>query len=264
MPAVYAHYCFGARVAAQMDGELKQIITKYKPQYEVGLQGPDIFFFYRPVIKNRLNRYGYGLHKVSAYPFFRRALRVVRKYGRDSREYAYLLGFICHFTLDSECHSYVNEMIGQIGVEHLEIEAEFDKTLLRQDGFDAFSYPIADLVAADRETAAAIAPFYHPEIGEKRVLGSLKDLQRVKKLFTTPGAVHYHLINAFMKLTGTYAKSNGLMYQHTDNPACAVSNAGLQYRFDHAVLLAVRLMESFDESVRGGRPLEKRFARTFE
>ena len=87
MPAIYAHDRFGAEVAERLDGELKQIVEKYYTQYEIGLQGPDIFFFYRPWSRNVVSRYGNHLHDISAYPFFRHALKVVRKKGRDSREY---------------------------------------------------------------------------------------------------------------------------------------------------------------------------------
>ena len=48
MPALYAHDRFGEKVSEKSDGELKNIIFKYYNQYEVGLQGPDILFFYRP------------------------------------------------------------------------------------------------------------------------------------------------------------------------------------------------------------------------
>ena len=33
------------------------------------------------------------MHSVSAYPFFSQAVKIVQEKGRDSKEYAYLLGF---------------------------------------------------------------------------------------------------------------------------------------------------------------------------
>lgn len=118
MPAFYAHDRFGEKAAGKLEEELRQIVMKYYPQFEIGLQGPDIFFFYRPYFKNKVTRYGSHLHNISARSFFEHAPEVVKKYGRDSAEYAYLLGFICHFTLDSECHPYVEKMIQKTGVQH--------------------------------------------------------------------------------------------------------------------------------------------------
>lgn len=47
---------------------------------------------------------------------------------------AYLLGFVCHFALDSACHGYIENKIAVSGVTHTEIESEFDRSLLLQDG----------------------------------------------------------------------------------------------------------------------------------
>ncbi len=264
MPAIYAHDRFGAKVSERIKDDLKETIKKYYTQYQIGLQGPDIFFFYRPLGKNKVNQYGTHLHAVSAYPFFEHAVRVVRHAGQGSREYAYLMGFICHFILDSECHPYVAQMIEKSGVQHLEIEEEFEKMLLRMDGQDAVSYPMADLISADPETAEAIAPFYAKGITPEITLQSLKDMKLVKRLFTRPGAAGQLAINTAMKALGQYDRMKGLMNQRRDNPACKESNQGLFVRFENAVPIAARMIESFDQTVREGGKPDARFDRTFE
>ena len=119
MPAIYAHDRFGREVASKLSGEIKEIIKRYYTQFQIGLQGPDILFFYRPFYINAVAKYGIHLHHISAYPFFEHAVKVVKKRGRNSREYAYLLGFICHYALDSECHPYVSEMMKKTKVSSL-------------------------------------------------------------------------------------------------------------------------------------------------
>ena len=228
MPALYAHYRFGARVSRCLDGDLKDIVKKYHAQFVIGLQGPDLFFFYRPWSLNRVSKYGYHLHSLSAAPFFEHGISVVKEKGRDSGEYAYLLGFLCHFILDSECHPYVEEMIRETGVQHLEIEEEFENM--------------------DQDT----------------VKQSLNDLRMVKKLFHAPGAVKQDVINTVMKLLGKYDKMKGLMNQRVDNPKCQKTNAGLMERFDRAVGIGAKMIRSFDDSVRTGCKLDERFDRTFE
>lgn len=69
MPAIYAHDRFGEKAAKKLDGELKRFVFEYYPQFEIGLQGPDIFFFYRPYMKNKIVKYGHHLHAISAKPF---------------------------------------------------------------------------------------------------------------------------------------------------------------------------------------------------
>ena len=49
MPAYYAHYRFGKEVSSKLTKvQLKEVISKYYPQFAMGLQGPDPFFFYKP------------------------------------------------------------------------------------------------------------------------------------------------------------------------------------------------------------------------
>ena len=111
MPAFYAHKRFGAQVAKILPADLSTIVTKHYTAYDIGLQGPDIYFYYRPCYINRIIKTGIGLHHAPARDFFENALRVMKKTPRDSAQYAYLMGFIAHFTLDSECHGYVNHYI---------------------------------------------------------------------------------------------------------------------------------------------------------
>lgn len=263
MPAFYAHNYFGTKVSEQLEGEVKQIVFKYYKQFEIGLQGPDIFFFYKPYKKNKVSEYGNKLHSISARPFFLHALDVVKKKGRDTKEYAYLLGFICHYILDSECHSYVDEMIAVCGVQHLEIEEEFEKLLLRRNNQDPIGFELAKLVPTDDETAEAIYPFY-PGFDQLTVKKSLMDLKMIKKLFTAPGKVKHATINTAMKLTGKHAQLKGLMNQHQDNPKCYESNDGLLRRFNKAIDVAITMIYAFDESVVEGKKLSERFNRTFE
>ena len=73
MPAFYAHDRFGKEVSARLNGELKEIVKRYYRQFRIGLQGPDLFFFYRPYLPNKVSEYGNHLHAISAYPFFEHA-----------------------------------------------------------------------------------------------------------------------------------------------------------------------------------------------
>lgn len=277
MPALYAHDRFGAEVFRSLDGELEEIISKYYTQYQIGLQGPDIFFFYGAHTNNKVVRFGEHLHEVSAYPFFRHGVKLVQEKGRDSREYAYLLGFLCHFILDSECHPYVEEMIQVTGVQHLEIEEEFEKLLLRIDGRDPLAYPLAELVPTDEVTARTIQPFYpvreekKPFSGESEsqyipvpvIQRALKDLKWIKKLFTAPQPWKQKLINQIMDATGAGKMLRGVMNQQTDNPNCKETNAELKRKFEDSVELAVQMMENLDAAVQNKITLNTRFDRTF-
>ncbi len=262
MPAFFAHDLFGRAAAKRLKGDLKETVLTHYTQFRIGLQGPDLFFFYRPYSYNAVNRYGTALHEASALPFLEKAKEVILEKGRDSKEYAYLLGFICHFILDSECHPYVESFRALSGVAHMEIEEEFDKKLLRLLGRNPFTYPLYRLIPTDETTAESVLPFYDADLHTIRT--SLLDLHRVKRLFYAPRIWKQFLMNGIMRLLGKYDTMKGLVHQRPDNPRCAKSNEELLARFKKAVPLAVKMLESFDQSLRTGSELDPRFDRNFE
>lgn len=262
MPAFYAHHRFGEKVIELLDGEIKDIILSHKDQFDIGLQGPDLLTFYQPHQQNRVATYGMHLQELNAYPFFQNALKIIKNQGRDSHEYAYLLGVICHYILDSECHPYINRKTNEIHVPHREIESEFEKALLRMDGKDPFTYPLSDLIPTDDKTAAAIYAFYK-NLNPIIVKQALKDMKLIKKLYTAPGKAQKMFLNTAFKRSQNTDYWNGLIHHREDNPACETSNRGLKLRFDNAVQLAVKMLYSFDESLTEKKKLDIRFNRTY-
>ena len=141
MPSLYAHHSFGKEIYKKLPEDLKQIIRKYPNAFNAGLQGPDFLFFYRPFIKCGPNKLGRSQHSQPFCDFLERVRPVIRKKGKDCGEYAYLLGFICHFMLDSESHTYVNKKAKEPGYNHLVMEIEFDRYLMKKDGRNPLLYP---------------------------------------------------------------------------------------------------------------------------
>ena len=58
MPSTYAHYRFGEDIKRQLYGREKLIIEKYQDLFEIGLHGPDILFYYKPLKGNKINEVG--------------------------------------------------------------------------------------------------------------------------------------------------------------------------------------------------------------
>ena len=263
MPAFYAHRKFGASVTEALSEEMIAVINNHRTQFDLGCQGPDIFFFYRPWGTNAVNKYGNQLHEDPAKELFERGAKIIRKYGQDSAQAAYVYGVVCHFSLDSECHPYVAEMIEKTGVAHIEIEEEFEKYVMRIDGVNPFSTDLSKMVPTDRETVDAVKPLYPaPAWGEVRE--SLVELKVFKKIICQPSAKGQERINRLLKLTGMYEVHKGQMNQMVDNLACTESNAGLWERFLGAVSVAASLIEDLNASAKTGKPLSVRFERNFE
>lgn len=263
MPAIYAHDSFGGIVLKKLNDENSVVIRKYLKQYRIGLQGPDFLFFYKPLSKNNVNQLGYRIHEESAKGFMEHAAEVVRELGKDTPEYAYILGVICHFALDSECHGYVDEMIKKTTVGHIELESEFEKYLLKRAKHEPLSYPIGKLVPTDALTANAMQSFYE-DINAEAVQKALQDMRKYKTILVAPSRVKQLVIRAAFKISGKYDSLQGHLLKPLDNPRCVASNNGLWERYKKAINVAVFLMEKFEAYVDGRETLDERFDRNFE
>ena len=115
MPSTYAHFKLGRDV---------------KNRYMIGLHGPDILFYHRPLVSDPVNAVGYSLHEKSGRSFFEQARDAVIVSENQAATLAYAYGVLCHFALDASCHAYVDEKIESSGVPHTEIEVEFDRMLM--------------------------------------------------------------------------------------------------------------------------------------
>ena len=49
MPSTYAHYRMGKEAAEELTGEAWHTLSMYRQLYLIGLHGPDILFYYRPL-----------------------------------------------------------------------------------------------------------------------------------------------------------------------------------------------------------------------
>jgi hypothetical protein len=130
MPAVAAHYYFGQEVLKLLTGDVKELAEGHKTEFDLGLQGPDILFYYKVWRKNEVVDMGYELHRQNADTLMSRALKNIKK-GKSQEARAYLLGFACHFVLDSTFHGRISELAPK-DMEHRELEAELDKQVMEK------------------------------------------------------------------------------------------------------------------------------------
>lgn len=144
MPAIGTHYLFGQdvyRLLMKKNLKIAEIIKNNKKDYNLGLQGPDPLFYFRPYSKNYVTEYGSEIHQLGGYLFLDDALAVLKKerlkrdvfpeYPNDfDRILAYILGFINHYTLDAAAHPIINELAEHNIINHMKLEAELDREML--------------------------------------------------------------------------------------------------------------------------------------
>lgn len=140
MPACLTHNLFAMDVLSRLE---ETGIDKCA--YAWGAQGPDFLFCHRyfKALRDKslktLQEYGSALHRDPPSVTLNAMRSFVWKH--ESPLYrSYVLGFICHYALDSTAHPFVNARAGEMagrrehetpGTMHGEIEASLDAIVLR-------------------------------------------------------------------------------------------------------------------------------------
>ncbi len=247
MPSTYAHDRFGSLVRRQLPIKIQTEIIEYPQLYYMGLQGPDLFFYYDPLRKNPAMEEGSRLHAMSGKEFFENAAgRLARLEKRKDAgpERAYLYGLLCHFTLDSVCHAYIFAYQKKHGLSHSAIEGDLDRSLIAAQGRDPVLEDLTAHFKPSRRSARVIARFY-PRMGLKVAAKSLDRFVRVHRLLYCPRRPKREMLYLLLRLAGRYESLRGhIMADHAE-PSCRKSSAVLTRLLQKAVPLAVRLISDF-------------------
>ncbi len=262
MPTTYAHYQFGKDVIRTLPGPLQKAIENHRQLFDIGLYGPDIFFYYRIFHKNRVNAIGYRMHEEYADTFFEHAAEVIEQSKNKSAARAYIYGFICHFALDSECHKYVEKMIQVSGITHSEIEMEFDRMILVRKHIDPMTFHRANCIHPTINNAAVIAEFFDG-VSAKEIRKTLRYMILCDKLLTVPNPIKRKALFFGMKVTGQYEGVRGMVMSEQPNPACKKYCQILNGIYNGAVPIAGKMIGQYQKVLFKNEEISKRFHETF-
>ena len=263
MPAIYAHYYFGKEIYRHLDSSIKDVVKKYHYAYVQGLQGPDTLLYHMPYKTDKINTMGDVIHKEPCSKFLKKAMQVVRTYGIDSPQYAYLIGFICHFAFDSEVHPYVDAYAERNDITHVYLETAFDKYVLLQEGLDPLAFDIYKCVMNTKDCAIAMAPFY-PCLNTTKAFLILQEMAMERKLLYTPKAFKYTTMHTIFSLHSSFKGFSDMVIKNEDDIKCKESNLYLYKKMIKSIPVALDLITKLDDTIQNGTKLDKRFYRDFE
>ncbi|MEE0954586.1 MAG: zinc dependent phospholipase C family protein [Eubacterium sp.] len=265
MPAAYAHERFGNEVLARLSESSPDVfdrcIANYTDLIHIGFQGPDFLFFYYPALPNPVVKEGIRIHDAEGLEFFSHAVSLLRYYRRHQKRerydaaFAYLAGVVCHFSLDCTCHPFVNEFESmhaedtasfELPVSHAEIEAQFERYLMKQDGRNPVTVDITAPFHPTRFAAAVAAPFY-PAVPKYRILPALDGFVLNNHILYCPGDTKRTVISSASKFLHIYPLIHGHMIPSESYPVYALSNQRLGQLFRKALPRAVRLITELSE-----------------
>ncbi len=260
MPSNYAHYRFGTAMLTTLPADIRRSIQRFRRLYDVGLHGPDLFYYHNPVTKNGTGTLGIRYHEISGKNFFARVCRTIRM-ERSEAAKAYLYGVLCHYVLDSCLHGTVKEACDTTGATHMEIETEFDRFLLEMDkkmppnGQKLTKH--LDLTDGECET---VAKFYPPATG-KTVRSALKGMVFFVKLLTAPEGIHRKLVDIGVKILGK--ETQGVILGEKPNEKCAAANETLLSQYNLAVERFPEYLQQLQAHMTYSAPLEEEFTKPF-
>ena len=194
MPTTYAHWRFGDKCIRMLPDDLHNIILNNRAIFDYGVHGPDIFFYYNCLKHNEVNRYGSAMHDIPYKDTLAQIKENFKKTENKDMALSYLLGFTCHFTLDSYCHGFIEKVDETMPYSHGKIESQFDRYLLIKDGFNPVTKSVTDMFHPDKKMAKVISGLfnkfdediiYKTLKDQKLYLNLLKDNSDIKRFFLT-------------------------------------------------------------------------------
>lgn len=145
MPGFATHYLFGVDAYRQLRADrLKKNLRKNHSAFSLGLQGPDLFFYYLPSYLLHRENIGALAHDKDTAAFLSCLIESRRQFAGHEKQQAiadaYILGFLGHYTLDCTVHPYVYAFTGYTPEtppgnldyfgQHAYFETEIDNILL--------------------------------------------------------------------------------------------------------------------------------------
>lgn len=255
MPTTYTHYRLGRGVRKALDGDERRIIEANIELFQIGLHGPDLLFYYKPLGSNPVNRMGHELHNRSGVEFLEKACRVIREQINPAPYLAYIYGVICHFSLDVCCHGYIAEAIRDTGISHAELEAELDREFMEKDGFNPISFKPTGHIRPSQYSARIIAPFF-PDVFFEEIYKAEKGLKFYCNMLVAPSKIKREIIFACLRKSGNYDGMYGMIINYDRNPKCIATTDKLVKLYNKAGKLAVRLIKEFRYNLDGSRPFD--------
>lgn len=222
MPGLITNYLFGERTFQSLSPNyLKEIIRKKPNAYRMGLQGPDIFFYYLSSYgRSRKNNICDVLHEKNTGEFIDNMLDYTIILDAQDREIclAYISGFLCHYALDSHTHPYLRYRVEQdlnthperrsISFYYRRIETMMDTLLLKRlNHMEPSQLNLEALVSLskkDRKNIAdcllyALRTTYHYHMSRKTLIQVLRSVRSTCIFLQTNPQMRRRLVHFFEK-----------------------------------------------------------------
>lgn len=260
MPSNYAHHRFGVQLLPTLPADVRASVAQHRNLFDVGLNGPDLFFFHSFVGHTPTGKLGTRFHRQSGREFFTRVCDALRPAPNDA-SLAYLYGVLAHYCLDSHCHPFVGECVNRGEVSHTALESDFDRYLLQLDGKRAPNCkPNRPLRRLSRADCAVVSRFYAPATPSDIAYCNNKMRFAIATLSTGNPALHA-VVKAAVSTVAP--KGAGMILPRQSNPRLIRLDEELLARYRTALARYPELLASLRSHLSTGAPLCAAFGPAF-
>ena len=260
MPATYAHYRFGASMLSKMPGDVSRTAKRHRRMFDVGLHGPDLFFYYKPVFSTKVGRLGNKFHRQTGKEFFIRACRSLRLDPSEAG-LAYLYGVLCHYGLDSHCHPLVEKYSWEGIASHARIEAEFDRFLMEMDGMQPpYGVQLTKHMTLTRPECEIVSRFY-PGAEGIHIQDSLKGMVSIRRALDMPKSPLRTAVVKTMSMGS--ATFRDMVTDSEPDPVCRELDQPLLERYRQAVKEFPEMLQQLGAHITYNAPLGELFEPIF-
>lgn len=172
MPSCITHQLIAEDAKKLLPSKLGVCASEHPDYYFLGAQGPDVFFFYRPLCKKQTNL-GRFMHRYRVYDVFCALAEAPNMFSsfHRARMTAYLAGFLCHYCADVAFHPFVYAYLSTHGsdkTEHQLMETDWDVYFARtrrEKSAEKWKFPFSAKTVNDENTLYLLYAYLCKKLG---------------------------------------------------------------------------------------------------
>jgi len=220
MPDVLTHMVCSEEALNYLSEDMKDILTSNKNIYHLGAQGPDLFFYYKPLSGGEaklIRDYATKMHQDKINDFFLAGAKRIKhaiiadpiaffksekKNTALHREFAYLSGFLSHYAMDTIGHPYIFYFSGvDSGYNHKYFECILDtlisdiyngKQLKVHNTGKAIELTPSENKLISLFISKVVRDTYNINVSEEIIGKCIKDMGRTLKAMYDPMKIKRH------------------------------------------------------------------------
>lgn len=176
MPGYITHNIFGREEFKKITSQnIRKAIRNNRNVFNIGLQGPDIFFYYPAYFLINKKNLGSIMHTRSTGKYINKMLEYVNNTIDETDKeiaIAYLAGFLGHYSLDRVCHPYIYWKTDRMNMthdyhsKHVALETDIDYIMCKQFyKREVSKFPYGEMVRLNRNQLDIISGLLNYALG---------------------------------------------------------------------------------------------------